>query len=385
MNKPEGALMSPFLATPPPSSRPTDQSLALSPFLVQHHDHLSLGDMKKLMEMFGHGEAEVDTGSRHPSSPPPRVTTYRPVPDYVSSGAGQQADIATLLADLILDTLEAAPEDSRLLGVLAALAGREPQPEVTTTRRPAAPSLPQVPGPPYLQSSYLPPHSLVTRPPRPRPQQPLFQTQFSAAPPTKFTQTYPDPFPRPGKKFNSGLTTNPITNNKNLNLNKMIEELISDVDVQKANDNVGSDRYKYQKKRRKPFQPRPQKQQSVDVVVRKEKPQRRPVPSPVRDPRPVRGSSDRSPFSRYPVRVPQTSAGPSDHFSLPIDSLANINIRPQQRTGPVGAGSFEDTLTKMLQDLGNINLQVFYLAVIFAFWSLFYRNQNEGRRFLQFS
>ena len=100
--------------------------------------------------------------------------------------------------------------------------------------------------------------------------------------------------------------------------------------------------------------PRPQKQQSVDVVVRKEKPQRRPVPSPVRDPRPVRGSSDRSPFSRYPVRVPQTSSGPSDHFSLPIDSLANINIRPQQRTGPAGAGSFEDTLTKMLQDLGEL-------------------------------
>ena len=51
MKEPAEKLMSPFLVEDPRSTKGGDQSLSLSPFLVQDHD-IKLEDMKKLMEIF---------------------------------------------------------------------------------------------------------------------------------------------------------------------------------------------------------------------------------------------------------------------------------------------------------------------------------------------
>ena len=304
---------------------------------------------------------------RPSSTPPtPSITTYRPVPSYLSSGDGAE-EIADILADLIVDQINRGGESSHdtkrrgsnkvLLKLLQALTDEETDPvsktgmtAVKTTELPL--NIQNLPGPPYLPTNYLPPNSLVTRPPSPsiKPPQSVFQTKFESGNfyPTRFTETSL-------KKFNVEKEEPFLTN--------MIQSLMSELDKKNENNkysisNFSPDRKKY--KRRKPFKPRPDSPgggQSVDIVVRDQKTQRRPSVNNNRRPSssPSDKSADNGPFSRYPVRIPQNTRNP--HFSLPIDSLTGfVNKPPAQRisgrTGSRDNISFEEQLSKMMKELG---------------------------------
>ena len=289
------------------------------------------------------------------------------MPDYLSPEDGTK-EIADILADLIVDQINGVGDNKPgakrrgsskvLLKLLQALTDEEEESDsvsnkettsVKTTESPL--NIQNLPGPPYLPTNYLPPNSLVTRPPSLRPPQSVFQTKFESGNsyPPRFTETSL-------KRFN--------VEKEGPFLNNMIKSLMSDFDKKNENNkfNINKDS-PYQKKynRRKAFNPRPGGQ-SVDIVVREQKTQERPSPpvtsSVNNNRRPPSSLSDNGPFSRYPVRIPQNTRNP--HFSLPIDSLAGIvNTRPAQRiSGRTGAGgdniSFEEQLRKMMKELGMI-------------------------------
>ena len=288
------------------------------------------------------------------------------MPDYLSPEDGTK-EIADILADLIVDQINGVGDNKPgtkrrgsskvLLKLLQALTDEEESDSVSnkettsvkTTESPL--NIQNLPGPPYLPTNYLPPNSLVTRPPSLRPPQSVFQTKFESGNsyPPRFTETSL-------KRFN--------VEKEGPFLNNMIKSLMSDFDKKNENNkfNINKDS-PYQKKynRRKAFNPRPGGQ-SVDIVVREQKTQERPSPpvtsSVNNNRRPPSSLSDNGPFSRYPVRIPQNTRNP--HFSLPIDSLAGIvNTRPAQRiSGRTGAGgdniSFEEQLRKMMKELGMI-------------------------------
>ena len=306
------------------------------------------------------------TTTRKPWRPPtrlttPSVTTYRPVPSYLNTGDEGAKEIADILAELIVDQINGSGESKGskrtgsnkvLLKLLQALTdsdedidkvSKQKTTTVKTTERPL--NIQNLPGPPYLPTNYLPPNTLVTRPPsiRPPPPQSVFQTKFESG------NSYPPRFTE--------------TSLKKFNVEDMIKNLMSDLDKNKNNKynsirNDSPDRKKY--KRRKPFfNPRPDSPrggQSVDIVVRDQKTQRIPSVNNNRRPPSSSPSADNGPFSRYPVRIPQNTR--NQHFSLPIDSLTDfVNTPPAQqritgRTGDLDNISFEEQLTKMMKELG---------------------------------
>lgn len=295
------------------------------------------------------------------TSPTPSITTYRPVPSYLSSGDGAK-EIADILADLIVDQINrgggSSSEAKRggsnrvLLKLLQVLTDEEidtvSKKETTAVKTTELPfNIQNVPGPPYLPTNYLPPNSLVTRPPSIGPSQSVFQTKFESGNfyPTSFTENSP-------KKFNVEKEEPFLTN--------MIQSLMSELDNKNENNsNFSPDRKKY--KRRKPFKPRPDFSgggQSVDIVVRDQNTQRRPSVNNNRRPSssPSDNIADNGPFSRYPVRIPPNTRNP--HFSLPIDSLTGFVNKPVQRiSGRTGGGdniSFEEQLSKMMKELGKV-------------------------------
>ena len=332
--------------------------------------------------------------------PPPSVTTYRPVPDYLSPGDTAE-EIADLLADLILDHIDGdnrrdKMSDKVLLQLLQTLTDDISDGELGERKTTQSP-LNTLPGPPYLPNNFLPPNSLVTRPPSLQPPQSLFQTEFATA-------SYPPRFSETSlKKFNV---------EEGSFLNTMIKDLMSELD-KKSNNKYSSNRRKL--KRRRPFSPRPGSSgggsQTVDIVVREEKNNRPPPaltssvnnnrrpPTPVtsivnnnrrpptlvtssvnnnrRPPPPVTSSvnnnrrppppaseSDNGPFSRYPVRIPQTQVTRSPHFSLPSDSLSGLTNSALGISGRTGADnnlSFEEQLIKMMKELGKIWIESHFI------------------------
>ena len=294
------------------------------------------------------------------------MTTYRPVPDYLS--ATENSGIADILAELIVDQIDGTDEADqkndkgrqllKLLKILISLDDvkdsdlKVPKPSTTKPFRPKTTteyvpiSLPNQPGPPYLQSNYLPPNSLITRPPRKQPQLPqsLFQTDFgqgSIEKPKRFTETSVN------RNQNKGF------------INEMIKDLMSNVDTTSnegdTNQYYPDKPYKYKTtrkpnkfiRRRRPLfnakvsQPKPKE---VDVVIRK--------PSKI----------EKSPFSRYPVKVPTNQISQNPNFQLPIDSLSSLRDirRPEKLSGRnslVDDGvkflSFDEQLQEMLRELGN--------------------------------
>ena len=297
------------------------------------------------------------------------------MPSYLSPGDGTR-EVADILAELIVDQINRGGEKTSsgtqrrgsnrvLLKLLQALTDEErdsvSMKEKTVVKITEPPfNIQNLPGPPYLPTNYLPPNSLVTRPPSLRPPQSGFQTKFEteSSNPPRFTETSL-------KKFNVE-TEKPFLTN-------MIKSLMSDFDKKNENNKytISTDSPYQEKKynRRKAFNPRPGGAQSVDIVVREQKTQRRPpvTPSVNNNRRPPSSLSsdggDNGPFSRYPVRLPpQNTRNP--HFSLPIDSLAGlVNTRPAQRiSGRTGLGtdgeniSFEEQLSKMMKELGKSNI-----------------------------
>ena len=304
--------------------------------------------------------------------PPPSVTTYRPVPDYLSPGDTAE-EIADLLADLILDHIDGdnrrdKMSDKVLLQLLQTLTDDISDGELGERKTTQSP-LNTLPGPPYLPNNFLPPNSLVTRPPSLQPPQSLFQTEFATA-------SYPPRFSETSlKKFNV---------EEGSFLNTMIKDLMSELD-KKSNKKYSSNRRKL--KRRRPFSPRPGSSgggsQTVDIVVREEKNNRPPPaltssvnnnrrpPTPVtssvknnRRPPPPASESDNGPFSRYPVRIPQTQVTRSPHFSLPSDSLSGLTNSALGISGRTGADnnlSFEEQLIKMMKELGKIWIESHFI------------------------
>lgn len=299
----------------------------------------------------------------------------------------ENIDIADILAELILDQIEESDEANhkkndksrqllRLLKILFSLDDvndsdlkhfKVPKPSSTkpsepkTTTKYVPVSLPYQPGPPYLQSNYLPPNSLITRPPRFQPQLPqsLFQTDFSNSieKPSRFTETSLPPIEKINNENQS--------KNKNF-INNMIKELMSNVDDnsnkyskqqyypdQPYKYNTTNKPKKFKRRRRppvfdaKPTKPNPKpKPEEIDVVIRK--------PAKI----------DNSPFSRYPVKIPTNQISQNPNFQLPIDSLANIGNRrpePERLSGrnsfvddDIKFLSFDEQLRKMLKELGKV-------------------------------
>ena len=308
----------------------------------------------------------------------PVITTYRPVPDYLSSSTSKVA-IADIIADLIVEHIEntagsdGKTKDKRFLDLLSALTSLEAGKD--------SPPLP--PGPPYLPPNRLPANS-VTRPPSY-----LFQTVSPPPPPPPPKRIHQNDFQTnfnknnfqetgPIKPFIKGLNNSKRKKKKKVSsLDSMLQNLLSN----EVNSGYLESLPPSPPPKRAPaFYPYPQQfQNRVPVQTL---PDRKPAKSqgsssrypakPVnkkesssstfsRYPiKPVKKKeSSSSAFSRYPIKIPQIKQ--NQHFSLPIDSLADLrrqtsedlNGRNSQFSDEDDFVSFSDQLRLMLEDLGS--------------------------------
>ena len=279
------------------------------------------------------------------------ITTYRPVPivpkipqNLPLNDDDKLADIlAKLIVDQIVDEESDDLQNKKLLRLLKILVALDENNKINEKRDKIKPgsqaalfqqnnaiaNIPDLPGPPYLPPNYFSSNDAVTPTSRPNSQTPknLFQTDFnkqhsSSQPYDPFETSIKSPTPRP---FNVQ-----ADKYKNDNLNAMIKQLMSDVDSNHERKNLKK------KLKRKPYFPKPEKQ-DINVVVSDEK-----------------KPDEYSPFSRYPVKVPKTKK--NKYFSLPIDAFASNNnadpVKVSSRNSDENFVSFDEQLLEMLQNLG---------------------------------
>ena len=337
--------MSPFLVTAPSSS----DALLKSPFLVNNHNKLNMEQMKHLMNIFVKEDfdpiapankltlmQENQSKQKYPQNmyysterPHYEDTSYRPVPDY--QDFQKKTDLAEILANLILDHFENnndSQNNKKLMKLLNLLdldddvRSTTAKPFTTSTTSTPFASLPQLPGPPYFHSNYFPPNSLVAPP------QSLFQTHFNEDPQQpayqqhkKFSQTFTKPHHQPSL------------------LQDMVKNLMTNVETDSLRTSKPVKIWNSGGKQKPKFSPTTSN--NVDFVVktkRRRKPPRRNTDS----------------FNRYVVTTP-TKFTKSEHFSLPIDSFAQLeaSARIDQDTSPTYE-SYQETLLKMMEKIGII-------------------------------
>ena len=305
----------------------------------------------------------------------PVITTYRPVPDYLSSSTSKAA-IADIIADLLVEHIENTADsegktkDKRFLDLLSALSSLEGDND--------SPPLP--PGPPYLPPHRLPANS-VTRPPSylfhtvspppPPPPKRIHQNNFQ----TNFNKNN---FQETGliKPFIKGLNNSKKKQKKKVSsLDSMLQNLLSNEVNPGYLDTLPQSP---PPKRAPAFYPYPQQFQNTRVPVQT-LPERKPAKKsssryPIKQVNKKESSSSdfsryplkpakkkessSSAFSRYPIKIPQIKQ--NQHFSLPIDSLADLrrqnsedlNGRNSLISDEEDFVSFSDQLRLMLEDLG---------------------------------
>ena len=368
--------MSPFLHNS--AHHFSQDSLKLSPFLVMKSKDFEKEEMKELINIFIQSDFKPKAPSvfankykkpqfdnkrkvyhksqKHVSSKKSAwmsqdITTYRPVPvvpkiphNLPLNDDDKLADIlAKLIVDQIVDEESDDLQNKKLLRLLKILVALDENNKINEKRDKIKPgsqaalfqqnnaiaNIPDLPGPPYLPPNYFSSNDAVTPTSRPNSQTPknLFQTDFnkqhsSSQPYDPFETSIKSPTPRP---FNVQ-----ADKYKNNNLNAMIKQLMSDVDSNHERKNLKK------KLKRKPYFPKPEKQ-DINVVVSDEK-----------------KTDEYSPFSRYPVKVPKTKK--NKYFSLPIDAFASNNnadpVKVSSRNSDENFVSFDEQLLEMLQNLG---------------------------------
>ena len=304
----------------------------------------------------------------------PLVTTYRPVPDYL--GVNENLDIAHIIADLLVEHIEKASENDgksenkRLMELLAALTSLEDEDGTQ-------PPLP--PGPPYLPPNSLPPNSL-TRPPylfpsvRPSATPPLPPPPLQLLPPrpvdqniyqTNFNKkTFQSNFleTRPIKPIIKGLKNSKKKQKNVVSIDSMIKNLLGN----EVNSGFPDKKISRPKPKRPPqYYPFPKQFETKFPV--QDIPERKPAKKkafssfsryPINAKKKPSENDVNSAFSRYPIKIPQIKQ--NQHFSLPIDSLADFNRRKTEKLNSRNSQivdedkfiSFSDQLRTMLEDLG---------------------------------
>ena len=254
-----------------------------------------------------------------------------------------------------------------LLAALTSLEGEDGTP----------PPLP--PGPPYLPPNSLPPNSL-TRPPylfpsvRPSTTPPLPPQPPPTLPPrpvdqniyqTNFKKTFQSNFQETGpiKPIIKGLKNSKKKQKNVVSIDSMIKNLVSN----EVNSGFPDKKISLPtSKRPSPYYPFP-KQFETRFPVR-DIPERKPAKKkaissfsryPINAKKKPSENDVNSAFSRYPIKIPKIKQ--NQHFSLPIDSLANFNRRKTENLNSRNSQivdedefiSFSDQLRTMLEDLGS--------------------------------